>query len=53
MDLLNNPVETFDKMLVKPEIILNIPLVNEIIKVRQKAFIKLQETNEPLSKTSE
>ena len=53
MDLLNNPVETFDKMLVKPEILLNIPLVNEIIKVRQKAFIKLQETNEPLSKTSE
>lgn len=37
MRLLNNPEETFDKMLVKPEVLINSALRNQIIEVRQKA----------------
>lgn len=37
MGLLNNPVETFDKMIVKPEIMLNQSLILEMIEERQKA----------------
>ena len=37
MGLLNNPIETYDKMLVKPEIAINQDLLNQIIEARNKA----------------
>ncbi|MBR4330760.1 MAG: tetratricopeptide repeat protein [Candidatus Riflebacteria bacterium] len=37
MGLLNNPVETYDKMLVKPEIIINQDLKFQILEARNKA----------------
>ena len=46
MGLLNNPIETFDKMIVKPEVALNRDLVLEIIEERQKAEEKSQKLNE-------
>lgn len=46
MGLLNNPVETFDKMIVKPEVALNRDLIIEIIEERQKAEEKSKTKNE-------
>lgn len=37
MGLLNNPIETYDKMLVKPEILLNQVLKSQILEARNKA----------------
>ena len=37
MGLLNNPLETYDKMLVKPEIAINSDLLIQIIEARNKA----------------
>ncbi len=46
MGLLNNPVETFDKMIVKPEVALNRDLIIEIIEERQNAEEKSKTKNE-------
>ena len=37
MGLLNNPIETYDKMIVRPEIVINYDLLNQIVEARSKA----------------
>ena len=43
MGLLNNSLETYDKMLVKPEVAVNKSLVNQIIEARNKAEEKIKD----------
>ncbi len=42
MDLLNNPIETYDKMIVKPEVAMNKSLVLQITEARKRAEEKMK-----------